>query len=109
MRHRAEVAEAIAAERQQTLAVLHVANDSERMVLRMLARGSRTPATQDAPATSASSDFQALFTECPQPYPRTYKRLLALPLGVCPQRVLTRPSDPALVRVWEQLQDRWEA
>jgi hypothetical protein len=36
LRHRAEVAEAIAAERQQTLDVLRVANESERMALRML-------------------------------------------------------------------------
>lgn len=58
LRHRAEVAEAIAAERQQTLDVLRVANDSERMALRMLTGGSRTPAMQDTPAAPASSDPQ---------------------------------------------------
>lgn len=43
LRHRAEVAEAVAAERQQTLDVLRIANESERMALRMLTGGG-TPA-----------------------------------------------------------------
>lgn len=39
LRHRAETAEAIAAERQQTVDVLRVANETERMALRMLMPG----------------------------------------------------------------------
>lgn len=51
LRHRAEVAEAIAVERQQTLDVLRVANDSERMALRMLTRGRGQQAGEEQPAT----------------------------------------------------------
>lgn len=53
LRHRAEVAEAVAAERQQTLDVLRIANESERMALRMLTGGiERTPevAADSAPS-----------------------------------------------------------
>lgn len=46
LRHRAEVAEAIAAERQQTLDVLRVANESERMALRMLTGRAEAPKSE---------------------------------------------------------------
>lgn len=46
LRHRAETAEAIAAERQQTVDVLRVANETERMALRMLTSGKASASEQ---------------------------------------------------------------
>lgn len=46
LRHRAETAEAIAAERQQTVDVLRVANETERMALRMLTSGKTSASEQ---------------------------------------------------------------
>lgn len=51
LRHRAETAEAVANERQQTISVLRVANESERMALRMLtsqAGGNASPHAETA-------------------------------------------------------------
>lgn len=66
-RRRAEVAEARAEERGRALDALRVANETERMALRMLTAGTSTPAPLQPTQESTSSAEPAAPTPAPQP------------------------------------------